>query len=451
MKIIIVGCGKVGETLAEQLNSEGHDIVLIDQNPAKVKAVATRHDLLGIIGNGATRATQKEAGIDSADLLIAVTGSDELNLLCCVMAKKAGSCRTIARVKSPEYAIETPYLKSELELAMIINPEYAAAKEITRILNFPMAIKVDTFAKGRVELLKFRLPETSPLIGMSVRAAAAKFRAGVLVCIAERDEVAFIPNGDFVFEKGDAISIVGAPRSAAAFFSKIGEKITPVKGAMIVGGKKITPYLLETLKAAGIDAKVIEKDRSVCEALANKYDYATIIEGDPSDKDLLTEEGVSRLGAFVALTDFDEENILLSMFAKNSGSPKTVTKINRTDYGDVMSKLGLDSIICPKNITANMILRYVRAMKNTKGSNMETLYNLSGDVEAVEFSVKEGSPLVGKPLCELKFRKNTLIAAVLRGRAMIVPGGSTVIEPGDGVVVITKGISVSNVSDIIMR
>ena len=452
MKIIIVGCGRVGETLAAELNEEGNDIVVVDENPTKVKEIAIKYDIMGVIGNGATRDTQKEAGVDSADLLIAVTGSDELNLLCCVMAKKAGSCQTIARVKSPEYAQDSPYLKDELGLAMVINPEYEAAKEISRIMSFPSAIKVDVFAKGRVELLKFRIPEGSPLVGLSAREAMNKFKCNVLVCTVERGDEAFIPKGDFVFADRDIISIIGAPKSALAFFARIDKKIEPVKDAIIIGADNITYYLCEMLSRAGIAVKVIDKRLERCEELCTRFEDVAVINADPSDEATLKEEGVGDCGAFISLTGLDEENILLSLYAKNEGARKVITKINRIEYNDVIARMELDSIIYPKNITASMILRYVRATNNTLGSSMETLYTvIRGQVEALEFTVGTRSPIAGTPLSELSLRDDVLVAAILRGRSMIIPRGSDVIEPGDSVVVVTKLLGIKDVSDIIKK
>ena len=452
MKIIIVGCGKVGEALAAELNDEGNDITVVDENPAKVKHIATKHDIMGVIGNGATRDIQKDAGVDGADLLIAVTGSDELNLLCCLMAKKAGNCQTIARIKSPEYANDAPYLRDELGLAMVINPEYAAAQEITRILKFPTAIKVETFAKGRVELLKFRLPEHSPLVGMSLREAMLRFKTNVLVCTVERGEEAHIPKGDFVFAERDLISIIASVKSAGEFLSKINFKTQAVKDATIIGGGDITHYLCEMLDRSGISVKVIERSEEICNELANEFPRVTVINGNPADEDVLKEERASASDAFVALTGLDEENILLSLFAKNQGSRKVITKINRIEYDDVIAKLDLDSIIYPKNLTADMIVRYVRSKQNTLGSSMETLYNLiKGEVEVAEFVVGENSEIVGKPLSELKFKENALIAAILRGKQLIIPRGAAVIEPGDSVVTVTKLLALHDISDVLKK
>lgn len=452
MKIIIVGCDRVGEALAEQLNEEGNDIVVVDQNAQKVRDVANKYDLMGVIGNGATHSVQMEAGIDTADLLIAVTGSDELNLLCCIMAKKAAGCQVIARVKSPEYAMDTTYLKDELGLAMVINPEYAAAKEITRVLNFPSAISIETFAKGQVELLKFRLPEGSPIAGLSVKDAMIRLRVDVLICTVERGEEAYIPKGDFVFAERDVISIIAAPKAAMEFFAKINYKNQAARDVIIIGATATSHYLCDELCKAGINVKIIDKNEKLCDEFAEKYEDVTVISGDPTDEDLLREEGISRTDALVSLSPIDEENIMLSLYAKNAGVKKTVTKINRIEYTDVINQLELDTIIYPRNITADIIARYVRATKNTEGSNMETLYNvIKGKIEAAEFRVGQSSLIVGKPLSELKFKENVLIAAILRNRQMIVPRGNAVIEPGDSVVIVSGERGIYDISDILKK
>nr|MBE6545376.1 Trk system potassium transporter TrkA [Oscillospiraceae bacterium] len=450
MNIIIVGCGKVGATLAAELNNGGNNVTVVDQDAAKVKAIANKLDIMGVIGNGASRTTQKEAGVDETDLLIAVTGNDELNLLSCLVAKKSSNCRTIARLKNPEYNMDAPYFKNELGLAMVINPELAAAKEIARIINFPSAIKIDTFAKGRVELLTFKIPEGSRLAGMSVKDVSMKLKTGVTFCTIERDDDAYIANGNFVFAERDVVSIIASANNAKDFFAKIDYKIQPIKDALIVGGGAITYYLLGLLEKSGISCTVIEKNASRCDELAAEFEKATVINADPSDEDVLKEEGITRAASFVALTGLDEENILLSLFAKKSGSRKVITKINRIDFDDIVSHLDLDSIVYPKNITADIIVSYVRAMNNAGSSNIETLYNLNkGKVEAAEFTVLEGSPIVGKPLMELSFKPGVLIAAIQRGRAQITPRGQDVIEPGDSVVIVTKDLTLNDITDIL--
>ena len=451
MNIIIVGCGKIGENLAEQLGEPGNNITVVDLSAERVRAVAERCDVMGVVGNGATHATQLEAGIEGADLLIAVTGSDELNLLCCLLAKKKGDCRTIARVESPEYNTEVEYLKEELGLAMVINPKRAAAEEILRVLRFPSAMKIDTFAGGRVELLKFRLPEQSPLIGMSVREVVSSLHCDVLVCTVEREDDAYIPKGDFVFAGKDVISLIASPKQAADFFKKIEYRTHSVKDALIAGGGQITRYLCEMLEEDGISTTVIEKKEELCRELTAGYPYVNVIRADAGDQETLLEEGVERAGAFVALTNYDEENILLSLLAKrlSKGKGKLVTKINRFDFSDVVAHLDLDSIIYPKNVASDAIVRYVRAMKNTIGSNVETLYNIIMDkIEASEFIVKEEAPVVGVPLMELQLKRDLLIASILRGKQVIIPRGHDTIEAGDHVVVVSR-TPLHDISDVL--
>lgn len=448
MNIIIIGCGSVGGTLAEKLNGDGNDVTVIDKSAEKVKTITSRCDVMGVVGNGATYTVQREAGIDTADLLIAVTNSDELNLLCCMIAKKEGNCQTIARLKNPDYSTESLYLQKELGLAMVINPEYAAAEEIARVLRFPSAIKIEPFAKGKVELIKFRLPKESCLIGMTVKDMAIKFQPDILVCTIEREDEAYIANGHSTFEERDVVSIVASPKNANEFFKKINYKGNSIKNVIVVGGGIITHYLCGILERSGISIKIIEKEFKVCEELAIQWDKADVIHGDASDRELLLEEGIENAGAFLALTDADEENILLSVYARDASKGKIITKINRVDYENVLSRLDLDTTICPKNITSDGILRYVRAMKNTVGSNVETLYNIIQDkVEASEFIVKENSPIASTPLSQLKFKKDVLIASVTRGDEVIVPRGHDVIQSSDAVVIVSKGLRLHDVTD----
>ena len=450
MNIIIVGCGRVGHTLAEKLNGDGNQVTVIDMSASKVQELADRFDIMGVVGNGATHTTLQEAGIQSADLFIAVTNSDELNLLCCMIAKKEGNCHAIARVKSPEYSEEAAYLERELGLAMVINPEYAAAEEIARVLRFPAAIKIEPFAQGKVELIKFRLPKDSVIVGMSVKEVMMKYRCDVLVCTIERGDEAYIAKGDFVFAEKDVVTIVAAPIKAKEFFSYINYTGHSIKNAIVVGGGVITHYLCEIMEKSGISMKIIDKDLKVCEDLASKFPKCHIIHGNAADKDLLLEEGAARVGAFVSLSNIDEENILHSLFIKDVCQGKLITKINRTDYDSVISRLDLDTVICPINITSDMIIRYVRANRNTRGSNVETLYNVIQDkVEASEFLIKQKSPIAGKTLSQLKFKDNVLIAAIFRDETVIIPRGHDVIQAGDRVVVVSKLIGLEDVKEIL--
>ena len=450
MKIIVIGCGRVGRTLVEKLNAEGHDVTAIDASAEKIKNVVFRYDIKGVVGNGATYTTQREAGVDTADLLIAVTNSDELNLLCCIVAKKEGKCQTVARVKNPEYSQDAPYLKEKLGLSMVINPEYVAAEEIARVLRFPTALKIEPFAKGKVELIKFRLAKDSPLIGLSVKEMAGKYHPDLLVCTIERGEEAHIANGDFVFEERDVVSIVASPKNAYEFFGKIHHKGNSVKNALVIGGGVITHYLCGILERSGIRLRIMEKDLKRCEELSGLWQKCDVIHGDAADRELLMEEGVSTAGAFVALANLDEENILLSVFAKSVGCNKLITKINRIDYDHVLDQLDLDTVICPKNITSDIIVRFVRAMQNTMGSNVETMYNIiQGKVEASEFIVKENSPIAGIPLCDLKFKSDVLVASITRNGEVILPRGQDCIQTGDAVVIVSKHLGLQDVTDVL--
>ena len=451
MNIMIVGCGKVGQTLAEQLNEEGNNITVVDTRAEAITSLSARLDIMGFVGNGATHTVQEEAGIHKTDLLIAVTGSDELNLLCCLIAKKTRDCQTIARVKNPAYSSEADYLKDELGLAMVINPEHAAAAEIARVLRFPSAIKIDTFAEGKVELLKYKIPEGSRLSGMAVKDVVAKLGCDVLVCTVERGDEAYIANGNFVFAEKDIISVIASPRNASEFFKAIGYRNRAVKDVMVVGGGETSQYLCSILRRSGISIKLIERDLDRCDKLCVMFPEVKVTQGDASDQALLLEEGIQTTGAFVALTGLDEENILLSLFAKSQGASKVVTKINRIAFDDVIKHLDLDSTIYPKNITADGILRYVRAMKNSEGSSMESLYSIiPGKVEASEYTVGEGSPVTDIPLMKMEKKPDILIAAIIRGGQVIIPRGSDVILPGDSVVVVSRAKAIDDIGDILL-
>lgn len=450
MKIIIVGCGKVGKTLAEELNKEDNEVTVIDRRYAEVESLSNKFDVMGVVGNGASYKTQMEAGIEKADMLIAVTGSDELNLLYCLIAKRAGNCQTIARVRNPEYSEEIGFVKGALGLAMTINPEFAAAQEIARVLRFPSAIKIDTFAKGRVEMLKFRVPGESRLNGMLVMNIAPKLGADVLVCAVERDGEIFIPKGDFRLQEKDVVSIIAGPKKASDFFKKIGIETHQVKDTMIVGGGDTGYYLAKLLQPMGIGIKLIEQNEERCDLLSELLPKAQIIHADGSEQIVLIEEGVGQAEAFVALTNIDEENVMLSLFARSQTSGKIATKINRMDFDRVIKELDLDTTVYPKKITAQYILQFVRAMKNSIGCNVETMYRILDDkAEALEFVVKQSSELPGIPLEKLKIKENTLVACIIRGRQIIIPRGKDEMQVGDSVVVVTTTLGLKDIRDVI--
>ena len=448
MKVLVIGCGKVGQTLAVVLCEDGNDVTVIDQQKRKMEDLCNQYDIIGVVGNGASYEIQKEAGIEQADLLIAVTGSDELNLLSCLIAKKAGNCNTIARVRKPEYNAQLELIKAELGLAMVINQELAAAEEISRVLKFPSAIRVDTFAKSHVEILKYRVPANSVLVDLRLDEMQTKLKSNVLICAAERDGQVQIPKGDYKIQEKDVISIVASNRDADAFFKKIGFTNAKIKDIMMVGGGEIAYYLARILLPLGIRVKIIEKSLSRCEALCELLPKATIINGDGTDKQLLVEEGAKQCDAFAALTDFDEENILISLYVKHLGKKKLITKINRIAFDEVVRELDLDTVFYPKNITAEHIVRYVRAMKRSMGSNVETLHRLENNVEARELVVEEGAAFTEIPLQNLNLKSSVLLACISRKREIIIPRGNDVLKSGDTIIVVTTKAGVHSISDI---
>lgn len=450
MHIIIVGCGKVGYTLVELLSGEDHNIVVVDECADRVQSVTDNLDALGVIGNGVSYNTLIEAGIDKADLLIAVTGSDEQNLLCCVIAKKTGHCNTIARIRNPIYRSELNFLKKEFGLAMIINPEYAAATEIARVFEFPSAIKIDSFAKGHVELLHFRILKDSPLIGKKLAGIRSSFHTDVLIGMVTRGDEVIIPNGNFIFEEGDVVAVVAEPENAVAFFKKIGYETGKVSNALIIGGGTIAYYLARRLLQSGISTKIIEANLERCEELSELLPKATIIHGDGTDQNLLLQEGLSNADGFAALTGMDEENIFLSLFAKEVSNAKTITKVNRIKFTNVLDTLNLDSIMYPRLITADLITKHVRSVGNSVGSNVETLYRLEdGKAEALEFVIRENASVVDIPLSQLHIKRNILIACIYRNGNVIIPGGQDSIQVGDSVIVIMKDYKISDISEIL--
>lgn len=452
MKIIIVGCGKIGTTLAEQLSSEHHDLVVIDTNPQKIQQLSESIDVMGIVDNGASINVLSDAGIEDAHLLIAITGSDELNLLCCVIAKKVSKCHTIARVRNPLYNKERNFIRKSLGITMIINPELASAIEISRLLRFPSAIELDTFAKGRVELLKFKLLPEFRLSGMSVMEIVDKLRCNVLICGVERGEEVFIPSGNFILQDNDLISIMASPKNSASFFKKVGIHTHQVKNALIVGGGTLGYYLASLLIDLKIKVRIVENNQERCQQLSELLPEATVICGDGTDKKLLLQEGLTQTESFITLTNMDEENIFLSLFAKKNSKAKLITKVNRIAFDDIIDGLDIGSVIYPKYITADYILQYVRAMENSLSSNVETLYHiLDNQAEALEFSVKEASAVTDIPLSQLNLKENLLIACINRNGSIQIPRGQDTIQVGDTVIIVTSVKGLRDLKDILKK
>ncbi len=453
MEIIIIGCGKVGRTLAELLVKENHNVVMVDSSAERLNNFTDDIDAIRLVGNGASIKTQEEAGVKTADILIAVTGSDEVNLLCCLIARRAGKCHTIARVRNPMYNQEINFIKDQMGISMIINPELAAAREISRILRFPSAMEIDSFAGGRVELLKFKLLPEFNLDGVSVKDIDNRLKTNVLISGVERGDSVAIPDGNFILRNGDMISIIATPANSQRFFKAIGLKTHQVKNTIIVGGGTIAVYLAKFLSAMKIDVKIMEKDEKRCDYLDDELKDVKdvrIIHGDGTDRDLLAEEGLSRTESFVTLTNVDEENVILALYAKENSRAKLVTKINQIDFRGMLSRLDIGSTIYPKYITADYILQYVRALQNSIGSNVERLYHiLDNKAEALEFVVKEDSAVTNKPLMELSLKKNLLIGSINHGGQICIPRGQDSIRVGDTVIVVTSQKGLNDIRDIL--
>lgn len=451
MNIMIVGCGKVGYTLVEQLSNEEHNIIVVDKNADKVRYITDDLDAMGVIGNGVSYQTLQEAGIATADLVIAVTGSDEENLLCCLIAKKTGNCQTIARVRNPIYNSEIDFLKEEFGLAMIINPELTAAREIARIFQFPSAIRVDSFARGQVEMLHCKLTKDSPLIGIKLANLHQKLRVNVLVCEVIRGDEVIIPNGNFIFQENDIIAIASSRRNAMTFFKNAGIMKNPVKNAILAGGGKISYYLAKSLIQSGIDVTIIEQNPTRADFLAEELPEATIILGDATDQSLLEQEEYQTADGFACLTGLDEENILMALHVNATSKAKTVTKVNRITFQNVIDKLDLGSIVYPRITTADYIVKYVRSASAAQhDNNVETLYKLAnGKAEALEFNITDKSGITDIPLQQLKIRKNTLIGSIYRNGQVIFPGGQDMIMVGDTVMVVLSGYRLSDIEDIL--
>ncbi len=456
MNIIMIGCGKVGLTLVKQLLAENHTVSVIDNDENVVKEVNNTLDVICYCGNGASFEVQKEAGVETADLVIAVTHSDELNLLCCLIAKKAGDCMTIARVRNPIYSSEITFLKESLGLAMTINPDQAAAKEISRVLRRKNVLDIDSFAKGRVELTKIEILKGSPLCDLPIYQLNDKFHCELLIAMVERGDEVIIPQGNCVLKEGDFISFVATPQNAVLFLRKIGLRSGSAKNCMIIGGSKSAYYLAEQLLSHGSGVKIIEKSLTRAEELSEMLPKAEIIHGDGTDEQLLLEEGIANMDAFVSLTDVDEENILLGLFARSNSSARVITKVNRIGFDKVIDSLDIGTVVNPKSTTSESILQYVRALQNATGSNVETLYQLiDGKVEALEFIIREESGITRSTLLELGTRgqllDNTLICSIIRDGRTIIPRGSDRIQVGDTVIVVTAQKGLTDIKDLLKR
>ena len=451
MKIVIIGDGKVGYKLAEHLSVDNYDVVLIDNNEEKLKEAINNLDVNCFAGDGVSVEVQAEAGVPEADLVIACASTDELNMLSCLVAKRLGAKHTIARVRNPLYYHQIDMLKEDLHLSMVINPEFAVANEIARNLIFPDASKVETFVKGRLELVEFPVREGNPVIGYKLADIYSKFQIKILICAIQRGSEVFIPDGEFVIEEGDKLHIAAAHREIEQFFSRLGNRKRRVRNVLICGGGRVGFYLAKKLCSMGMEVKIIEQCHERCEELCEELPKVTVIHGDATDHDLLLEEGVREADALVALTGVDEENIIMGLFANKQGVQKIVAKVNEDSRAQMVTGLGIDSIVSSKNATVDAIFSYVRARQNSLSSaNIESMYRLVDDrVEALEFVIKEETKYTNIALKDLKTKPNNLIACIGRNRQLIIPSGSDSIQVGDTVVVITKSKKIQDITDIL--
>lgn len=452
MKIVIIGDGKVGYKLAKQLSSEKYDIILIDNNEEKLRKSIERMDVFCVAGEGGSVEVQQRADVPHADLVIACTSTDECNMLSCLIARRLGARHTIARVRNPIYYKQIDFLKKDLHLSMVVNPELIVAGDITRLLLFPDASKVETFVKGRVELVEFPI-HCGKLEGLSLSELYARFQVQVLVCAVESGETVLIPDGDYILKAGDKLHIAASHQNMEQFFKKIALRKEKIKNAMICGGGRVAYYLASQLCNLGMNVKIIERNRERCEELCELLPKATIINGDATEHDLLIEEGIEKTDAFIALTGMDEENIIMSLFASKQSVSKVIVKINEDRRAMMIDELGLDSIVSAKTATADAILGYVRARRNSQCSaNVETMYQLlDGRVEALEFIIKSENAYTGMPLKDLNLKVNNIIACIARGRKIIIPNGDDSIQVGDSVVIITMTKQIRDLDDILVK
>lgn len=450
MKIVVIGDGKVGRAIVQHTCKEGHEVVVIDKNPKVIEELVNTYDAGGICGNGACIDIQESAGVAKADLVVAATSRDEVNMLACLIAKKLGAKATIARVRSYEYNQNIELMKEALGIQMTINPELEAANEIMNIINFPEANRVDTFANGNVDLVELFIPENSPLIGLTLANISTKYQVRILVCAVQRGEEVFIPTGNFTFQAKDKIHITASRLVVKDFLKKLGLIETKMKDILVIGGGKISTYLADQLIKGKYNVKIIEKDYERCLELSELLPSASIVHGDGSDQLLLEEEGLDSCDAIVCLTNLDEENIIISLYAQKMEVSKIITKVNKESFAGIVETIGVASVISPKEITSSRVISYVRSTSNIHGSNIVKLYKLVNNrVEAIEFIAKRSSKLLNICLKDLKLKKNVLIASIIRNSEVIIPSGMNQIKENDSVIVVTTGQILDDLNDIL--
>lgn len=454
MRILIVGDGKVGHIIAENLAREEHDVVIVDHNEEVLKRSEDTLDVMCVRGNGANAQTLIDAGVDKADIVIATTAGDEINMLCCLIAKRLGAKFAIARIRDPEYNESLALLQREMGIDLAVNPERATALEISRLLRFPFASNIEAFAKGRVEVVEFRAQEKDAVVGVPLKDLSRKLRGipQVLYAVIERDGEVIIPNGEFVIQTGDRVHVAADMVRITEYFRYLGKNTLRVKNVMMLGGGRISYYLSKMIAPMGVHVSMLEINEKKAIMLSEMLPEINVIHGDGTDQELLEQEGLTQMDAFVALCDRDEENLMTGLYAVRQGVPKVVVKNNRGAYADIISAMGLDSVVSPKAITCAYILRYVRQRENATGTRVERLYKLvNGKAEALEFIARPSDPYVGIALKELKIRPGTLVAVIVRRGKVIVPFGNDHIEPGDSVVIICCESGVSDLNEVIRK
>lgn len=453
MKITVIGCGKIGCAVIDSLLAEGHEIVAVDNDPDVLSDITNVYDVITVCGSATDSDTLTEAEVDKSELVIAVTGEDEINMLSCFIAKRLGASQTIARIRNPEYNDKSlGFLKKELDLSMTINPESLVAKEMFNVLKLPGAVKVETFSRGNFEMIELKLKENSLLDNISLMELKKKHPDNYLVCAVERGGELFIPDGNFVLKSGDKIGLTASSVEIQRLLKKLGLMQKQARNVMILGATRTSYYLSKLLIAGGNTVKLIDADAARCKDFSKLLPGAVIINGDPARQELLLEEGIGSVDALVALTGMDEENILLSYFAIMQNVPKVIAKINRTEFLPTAARLGIETIASPIRSVADVTVRYARALENSLGSKVETLYKLmNGNAEALEFEVTADSKIIKTPFRNLPTRKNVLIAGIIRGRKTIIPSGDDMIMPGDRIVIISGGGRLNDLSDIVDR
>ena len=451
MNIIVVGCGKIGTTILESLVTEGHNVTAVDKNPLALTDITNIHDVMTVCGNGGDWETLEEAGAMTADLVVAATGSDEVNMLCGYMARRSGAAYTVARVRNPEYNDRSlSNMRQYLELSAAINPDKLAAMELFNILRLPAAAKVETFSARKFEMIELKVKADSKLAGLPLSEARNRFKARFLICVVQRGGQVFIPDGNFVLQGGDKIGLTAKHNEMQKLIKALGLAKKQAREVMLLGGSRIAYYLAKMLLNAGVSVKIIDKDRAVCEQICELLPGATVICGDGAQQEILLEEGLENMDAFVSLTGMDEQNILLSCLASTHNVPKVITKVSRPELSGLAQQLGVECVVSPRGIVADMLVQYARALENSMGSNVEMLYRLMDDgAEALVFNVKDDPRLVRVPLKDLSLKSQVLVAGILRGRDAIIPTGEDTILPGDKVVVISAGRKLNDLSDIL--